>query len=215
VDDHGTAGTIDLPVGAELAYSGLWTPCLRHQTIFRELQLTEVTDEIVADVGELSWLKVLHLRGEFTDVSALCGLTGLATLGLDSNRLQGLILPRAPLTVLHLTGDSLPDSALAGLPDLELLRFSSATATGQGLAVLPPGIRMLSLRLPRLEPSFLAALTQVETLVFAETRLDVPLAHVLAGLAPTLTQVEFLGVRTLEAEPLAVLHAAGIRTGSS
>jgi hypothetical protein len=188
--------SIDLPVGAELAYSGLWTPSLHHQTIFRELALTEVTDEIVARVGELPWLRVLHLTGDFTDVSALRGLTGLATLGLDSTRLENL-----------------PDSALAGLPELRLLRLSGATATGQGLAALPAGLRLLYLRLPRLDPSFLAALTQVETIVFAGTPLAEPLARVLAGLAPTLTRVEFLGVRALEPGPLAVVEAAGIRAG--
>jgi hypothetical protein len=202
---------IDLPVGAELAYSGLWTPGLRHQTIFRELELTEVTDEIVTQVGTMTWLKVLHLTGDFTDVSALGGLTGLATLGLDSTGLDRLALPDAPLTVLHLTGELLPDSALTGLPDLRLLRFSSATATGQGLAALPESLRMLFLRLPRLEPAHLAALTQVETILFAGTSLDEPLAHALAGLAPTLTRVEFLGVRALGLGPLAILDAAGIK----
>jgi hypothetical protein len=206
--------TIDLPAGAELAYSGLWTAGLRDQTIFRELKLTEVTDAIVGHVGELPWLKVLHLTGDFTDVSALRGLTGLATLGLDSNRLKNVTLPGAPLTVLHLAGELLPDSALAGLPDLELLRFSSATATGQGLAALPAGVRTLCLRLPQLDPSSLAALTRIETIVFAGTKLDEPLARILAGLAPTLTRVEFLGVQALEPEPLAMLRAAGIRAGS-
>ena len=214
VHDLGTAG-FDLPAGAELAYSGLWTPSLRNQTIFRELELTEVTDEIVAHVGELTWLKVLHLKGDFADVSPLRGLTGLAILGLDSPRLESLILPGAPLRVLQLTGELLPDVALAGLPDLELLRFFSATATGRTLAALPAGVRTLFLRLPRLEPSFLAVLTQVETIVFVGTRLDEPLARVLAGLAPTLTRVDFLGVHTQEPGPLAMLQAAGVRTGGS
>jgi hypothetical protein len=188
--------SIDLPVGAELAYHGLWTPSLRHQTIFRELKLTGVTDEIVAQVGELRWLRVLYLTGDFADVSALRGLTGLTTLGLDSPRL-----------------DALPDSAPAWFPDLELLRLSSSFATGRCLAVVPAGLRLLYLRLPRLRTSFLAALTQIETIVFAGTSLDEPLAQALAGLAPTLTRVEFLGVRVLDPGALAVLDEAGITAG--
>ncbi|MEO5874328.1 MAG: hypothetical protein ABIS86_12075 [Streptosporangiaceae bacterium] len=183
---------IDLPLGAELAYSGFWTQALQHQTIFRELALTRVTDETLRQVGEMPWLRVLHLAGDFTDTAPLRGLTGLATLGVDSSRLESLVLPDAPLTVLSLTADRLPDSALTGLPGT---------------------VRLLFLRLPRLDPAFLATLTQVETIIFAGTPPEESLARLLAALAPTLTRVEFLGVGALDPRSLSILDAAAIKVG--
>ncbi|WP_460371037.1 hypothetical protein, partial [Actinocorallia lasiicapitis] len=115
------ARSVELPGDAELAYSGIWMGSLRGQRIFRELELSDVTDEQLEQVGAMHWLRVLRVRGPFSDTGlrSLDGLTGLAELALDSDRLT----------------DAAPH-ALTGLPELRSLRLTSATATGAGLAAL-------------------------------------------------------------------------------
>ncbi|GAA3211906.1 hypothetical protein [Actinocorallia longicatena] len=197
------ARSVELPGDAELAYTGAWTGGLRGERAFRELDLTGVTDEILGEVGAMPWLKVLNVEGPFTDrgAAALTGLGGLAELGLAS--------------------DLMTDDAFRGLDrltGLEVVRLKGAAATGHGFGGLPESVRVLCLRLPRLDLAALAGLRRLPllgTLVFAGVEPGRDLAHAVAALGGPLTRVEFLGVNPPDPEILRPFAAAGIRVNAA
>ncbi|GAA0960617.1 hypothetical protein [Actinocorallia libanotica] len=216
----GETWSVDLPGDVELAYAGRWAPSLRGQPFFKELDLTEVTDEILREVGAMPWLAVLKCHGEFTDtgVEALRDLADLIDLALESPRLHGeFALPEADLRVVSLAGERLNDKSFRTLglhPELKVVRLTAGEAVGTGLGWLPPGLRMLYLRLPRLAPETLDALSRLpylSTLTFAGTVPTLRLASCLVRYAGQLTRVEFLGVEPPAPEILRTLAGAGIR----
>ncbi|WP_106399125.1 hypothetical protein [Actinocorallia populi] len=219
----GEMRSVDLPGDVELAYTGRWVPSLRGQPFFKELDLTEVTDEILHEVGEMPWLTVLKCRGEFTDtgVEALRDLSGLIDLTLESPLLRGeFALPEADLRVVSLAGDRLGDRSfrMLGLhPELKVVRLTAGEAVGTGLGWLPPGLRMLYLRLPRLAPDALDVLSRMpylSTLTFADTVPTLRLVSHLVRHAGQLTRVEFRGVEQPAPDLLRALAEAGIRVNA-
>ncbi|MEO3784941.1 hypothetical protein ABGB12_16505 [Actinocorallia sp. B10E7] len=220
----GEMWSADLPGDVELAYTGNWVPSLRSQSFFRELDLTGVSDEILREVGELSWLTVLKVQGEFSDAGAeaLRGLRGLTDLALDSPCLRGeFALPESDLRVVSLMGEGLTDKSFRTLglhPELKVARLSAGEATGTGLGWLPPGLRVLYLRLPRLAPETLDVLSQLpylSTLTFAGTVPTLRLASRLARYAGQLTRVDFLGVEQPPPEILSTFAEAGIKVNAA
>jgi hypothetical protein len=213
---------VDLPGDVELAYSGIWVPSLRDRS-FKELDLAGVTDEVLREVAGMPWLKVLKIRGEFTDAGmrGLRGLTGLADLEAESPALLGeFALPRARLRSVSLTGELLADRSLRMLglhPELKAVRLAAGEAVGTGLGWLPPGLRMLYLRLPRLVPESLDVLLQLPylgTLTFAGTVPTLRLTTLLARCA-RLARVDFLGVAQPAPEVLRPLTEAGIKVNAA
>lgn len=220
----GEMWSVDLPGDVELAYTGLWVPSLREQPFFKELDLFEVTDEILREVGTMPELRVLRCRGGFTDagVEALRGLDELIDLTLESPLLQGeFTLPESDLRVVSLAGERLADRSfrMLGLhPELKVVRLSAGEAVGTGLGWLPPGLRMLYLRLPRLAPESLDALSQLpylSALTFVDTVPTFRLASRLVRYAGQLTRVEFLGVEPPGPEIFRALAEAGIRVNAA
>jgi len=220
----GEMRSVDLPGDVQLAYTGCWVPSLRDQSFFKELDLTGVSDEILREVGEMPWLTVLKAQGDFSDAGAeaLRGLNGLTDLTLESPHLRGdFALPEADLRVVSLTGEGLTDRSfrMLGLhPELKVVRLSAGEATGTGLGWLPPGLRMLYLRLPRLTPEALDVLAQLpylSTLTFAGTEPTFRLASRLARYAGQLTRVDFLEVEQPPPDILRTLAEAGIRVNAA
>ncbi len=218
------AWSVDLPGDVRLVYTGIWMPKLRGESFFRELDLTGVTDEILREVGEMPWLTVLKCQGEFTDagVEALRGMTGLIDLSLDSSLLEGeFALPEADLRVVSLSGERLSDRSfrMLGLhPELKVVRLSAGEADGTGLCWLPPGLRMLYLRLPRLAPEALEVLSEfpyLSSLTFADTEPTRHLASHLVRYAGQLTRVDFLGVDQPPLDILRTFAEAGIKVNAA
>ncbi|MDX6739322.1 hypothetical protein [Actinocorallia sp. A-T 12471] len=220
----GEMQSVELAADAELAYTGVWMGGLRGQRMFRELDLTDADDAVLGEVGAMEWLRVLKARGTFTDagVRRLAGLRELFDLWLDSDAIQGdFAPPDAPLRVISLTGQDLDDRSLrltGRYPDLRVVRWSSGAASGDGLGWLPLGVRMLYLRLPRLDVSRLAALAQLPhlgTLTFSGTPPTAELSSLLANLGGELSRVDFLGVERPDTETLRPLTEAGIKVNTA
>lgn len=215
---------MELAADAELAYTGMWMRGLAGQRMFRELDLADVDDAVLAEIAGMTWLRVLKARGEFTDagVRALAGPRELFDLWLDSDLIEGdFTPPDAPLRVLSLTGAALGDRSLrltGRYPDLRVVRWSAGNATGEGLGWLPLGVQMLYLRLPRLDPAALDALGQLPrlgTLTFSGLAPTVALTRRLAALGRELSRVDFLGVERPEPETLLPLTEAGVKVNTA
>ncbi|ROO88866.1 hypothetical protein EDD29_6550 [Actinocorallia herbida] len=220
----GEMHSVELAADAELAYTGVWMSGLRGQRMFRELDLADADDAVLGEVAEMTWLRVLKARGPFTDegVRRLTGLRELFDLWLDSDRIEGEFTPPdSPLRVMSLSGAALEDRSLrlvGRYPDLRVVRWSSDTATGDGLGWLPLGVRMLYLRLPRLDVERLTTLAQLPylgTLTFSGTAPTPELSALLAGLGGELSRVDFLGVERPEPAAIRPLAEAGIKVNTA
>lgn len=214
--------SVELPGDAELAYTGTWMRSLRDQPMFKELELTGVGDEVLAEVGGMHWLKVLKVKGGFTDagVSELAALNALADLELESPEITGALALPTQIKVLSLTGERVHDDCLRGLArlqNLEVLRLTSSNATGEGLAWLPLTVKMVYLRLTGLHEDALQTLKQfplLGTVILAGTDPTPKITRTLAAI-DALTRVEFLGVTAPTPETLRPLTAAGIKVNAA
>ncbi len=215
---------VDLVRDEEPAYAGGWTPSSRDRAALGELDLDGATDETLREAARIPGLGVLRARGEFTDagVGALRGMTGLTVLTLESPLLEGgCALPAARLRSVCLAGERLTDRSLRMLglhPGLETVRLAAGRADGTGLCWLPPGLRTLYLRLPRLAPESLDVLSQLPylaSLTFSGTAPTPRLVSRLVRHAGRLARVDFLGVEQPPPELLRALAEAGIKVNAA